>query len=112
MLSQPVRSIDVDQGRVGRRPGRSSSFSLYQRFEHVVILILTALIGSFVIARVESQPENSVRPRLIRQLRSIGLFGLPGRVRMIFTVISPRVQEIAPGRRRAQGQGLQIQQWW
>jgi chromate transport protein ChrA len=62
--------------------------SLYQRFEQVVIMFLTALIAVIVIAAVWNlRFENSVRSRSIRKSRPVRLLGFPSRFGTIFTVI-------------------------
>jgi hypothetical protein len=40
--------------------------SIYQRFEHIVVMILTALIAVIVVAAVWNLSLNPVRPRSIR----------------------------------------------
>jgi hypothetical protein len=69
-----------DELRVSRE--RFKLLSLYQRFEHIVILILTALIAVIVVAAVwEPDLADFVRPDSDRESRSVRLHDFPSRIR-------------------------------
>jgi hypothetical protein len=70
--------FDVDQERIQGCQGKFRLLSLYQRFEHLVVMFLTALIAVIVL---ESEFENSVRARSVGKSRPVRLLGFPGCVR-------------------------------
>ena len=54
--------------------------TIYQKFEHAVILVLTALIAIVVAFAPESRIENLVQHRFFRRVRSDRIFSVPGPV--------------------------------